>query len=166
MISLQITSLKIFMNQLLNSDIFDTFLLQEATIKTANTYTIDGRINVDFYPMAERTEELLPYEFMTWSNAKSLCYSLIKGKYTPISMKLILQLKPDLAQNLLTKEHSTADLSNVKALVLGIHYNGSGATLTTGTSYHSFMMDRTPDVIWDKALCKYLTGKGVPYDIE
>ena len=46
MIALQVTSVKTLMNQLLAGDTFDIFLLEEAIISTANTYTIDGHINV------------------------------------------------------------------------------------------------------------------------
>ena len=63
MIALQITSMKQFMNELLTGDAFDIFLLEEATLSTAITTTIDGHVNVDFYPIAERTPELLPYEY-------------------------------------------------------------------------------------------------------
>ena len=42
MIALQITSTKNFMNHLLVADTFDPFLLEEATISTALTVTIDG----------------------------------------------------------------------------------------------------------------------------
>ena len=50
MIALQITSMKNFMNHLLVADTFDPFLLEEATVSTALTVTIDGHINKDFYP--------------------------------------------------------------------------------------------------------------------
>ena len=63
MLALHITSMKTFMNQLLAGDAFDCFLLEEAIISTANTYTIDGHINVDFYPMEERGTDCIPYEF-------------------------------------------------------------------------------------------------------
>ena len=49
MLALQITSLKKFMSQLLATDTFDCFLLEEAMVKAANTVSIDGRINREFY---------------------------------------------------------------------------------------------------------------------
>ena len=45
MTAVQITSMKDFMNKLLLSDTFDCFLLEEAVVGTANTFTIDGHIN-------------------------------------------------------------------------------------------------------------------------
>ena len=57
MIALQITSMKNFINHLLVADTFDPFLLEEATISTALTVTIDGHINKDFYPAEERSAD-------------------------------------------------------------------------------------------------------------
>ena len=37
------------MAQLLKGNLFDSFLLEEATIETFNTFTIDGRIHKEFY---------------------------------------------------------------------------------------------------------------------
>ena len=47
------------MNHLLVADTFDPFLLEEATISTALTVTIDGHINKDFYPADERKRQIL-----------------------------------------------------------------------------------------------------------
>ena len=164
MLALQITSMKTFMNQLLAGDSFDIFLLEEATISTANSYTIDGHINVDFYPMEERTSALLPYEFQPWSEIKGLCFHLIKGKHTPLFCKFVLHLKPEKATALLAQNNCSIDSSQVKALVLNIRYDGTKATLTTGTAYHTFLMNKEADVIWDKALLKHLTDKGSGFE--
>ena len=79
MIALQITSLKIFMNQLLAGDTFHSFLLEEATISTAVTYTIDGHINKDFFSAEEQSESYLPYDFQPWSEIKGLCFLIIES---------------------------------------------------------------------------------------
>ncbi len=164
MLALEITSLKTLMNQLLAGDTFDIFLLEEATISTANTYTIDGHINVDFFPAEERHENSVPYEFQCWSELKGLCFNLIKGKNTPLYFKFVLHLKPEHTAALLKKENSDVDPAQVRALVLTIRYDGSKATLTTGTSYQTFIMSKDPDMIWDKTLSKYLSDKGIGFE--
>lgn len=165
MIALQITSMKQFMNQLLAADTFDVFLLEEAVISTSNTFTIDGHINQDFFYSEDREPVALPYEFRPWSEIKGLCFDLIKGKRTPLFFRFILQLMPEKAAALLTKEGSDVDPSLVKALVLNIRYDGAKAVLTTGTAYHTFLPSKEPDAIWDKALMKYLEGKGISYEL-
>lgn len=165
MLALQIQSMKIFMTKLLSQDAFDIFLLEEATIVTANTYTIDGHINADFFPVAERTPELIPYELRQWSDIRSLCFELIKGKYTPLSFKFVFQLKPEHMKSILDKEHLSTDSTKLKSMVLTVKYDGTKAILTSGTSYQTFVMDKTADVLWDRNLASYLTKKEIPYEI-
>ena len=74
MIALQITSMKKFMNHLLIADTFDPFLLEEATVSTALTVTVDGHINKDFYPADERGEDCIPWDLQSWSKIKGLCF--------------------------------------------------------------------------------------------
>ena len=86
------------MSQLLISDTFDIFLLEEAVISTSNTYTIAGHINKEFYqeiPMQEKENSLpdICYEFRPWQEMKELCFNLIKGKRTPLFCKFVLHLK-------------------------------------------------------------------------
>ncbi len=165
MIALQITSMKQFMNELLTGDAFDIFLLEEATISTAITLSIDGHVNVDFYPIAERTPELLPYEYQPWSEMKGLCFDLIKGKRTPLNLKFVMQLKPDKVKTMLEKEKLASKAASLKSLVLTIKYDGGKAILTTGSSYQTFVMDKTADVVWDRQISKYLAMKGIQFEI-
>ena len=45
----ELTEKKEFMHLLLRSELFDNFLLSEATIHAAVKYDIDGRINKSFF---------------------------------------------------------------------------------------------------------------------
>lgn len=164
MTALQITSMKDFMNRLLASDAFDCFLLEEAVITTANTFTIDGHINQDFFQGAETETPAPAYGFRPWGEIKGLCFNLIKGRRTPLSFRFVLHLMPEKAAALLAKEGSGTDPSQIKALVLTIRYDGSRAVLTTGISFHSFIPSKEPDAIWDSALAKYLSGKGIAFE--
>lgn len=166
MTALQITAMKDFMNRLLVSDSFDGFLLEEAVIGTANTYTIDGRVNKDFY--ADDTDgnndAMLP-EFRPWSEMRGLCFDLIKGKRTPLFFRFTLQLMPDKAIDLLTQENCDVDPGQVKALAVNIRYDGTKAVLTTATAYHTFLLSKEPDAIWDKALTRFLDQAGIAYEV-
>ncbi|MCR5500580.1 MAG: DUF5721 family protein [Acetatifactor sp.] len=165
MIALQITSMKQFMSSLLTGDAFDIFLLEEATIQTATTVTIDGHVNVEFYPISDRTPQVIPYEYQPWSELKSLCFDLIKGKYTPLYFKFVLQLKPEKMTAMLEKERLSAKDVPLKSLVLTIKYDSGKAILTTGSSYQTFVMDKTADVVWDRQISKYLAMKGIQFEI-
>lgn len=164
MIALQITSMKQFMNQLLVADTFDSFLLEEAVISTSNTFTIDGHMNPEFFYSEDGVPENLP-EFRPWSEIKTLCFNLIKGKHTPLFFRFVLHLMPEKATALLEKEACDVNPAQVKALVLNIRYDGSKAILTTGTAFHTFLLSKDPDAIWDRSLQKYLDGKGISYEL-
>jgi hypothetical protein len=55
-------------------------------------------------------------------------------------------------------------VEQIKALVFTIHFDGTKALLTTGSSYHTFLMTKEPEEIWDKSLGKYLSQKGIAYE--
>ena len=165
MLALQITSTKTFMQQLLGGEVFDIFLLKEAVISTANTFTLDGRINPEFYPPEERGTDCIPYEFQPWNEMKGLCYHLIKGKNTPLYFKFVFHLKPEKIADLLSRENCDITPQQVRALVLTVKYDGSKAVLTTGTSYHTFIISKDVDILWDKTLTKYLSQKEIAYEL-
>lgn len=71
---------------------------------------------------------------------------------------------PEKAAALLAQENSSVDTTQVRALVLNIKFDGTKAILTTGTSYRTFVMSKDPDIIWDKAITKYLSGKGIAFE--
>ena len=74
MIALKITNVKQFMAKLLGGEDFDSFLLEEATISTYNTFMIDGHQNRDFYSTEEWEDtELRPYELSTWKKLRPIC---------------------------------------------------------------------------------------------
>ena len=164
MIAIQITGTKNFMNQLLAGDTFDIFLLEEAVISTANTYTIDGHINKDFYPSEEQTVENIPYDFQPWSEIKGMCFNLIKGKHTPLYFKFVFHLKPEHVSAMLSQNNCSIDPALIRALVLTVKYDGSKTILTTGSAYHSFIMSKEPEDIWDKTLTAYLAKTGITFE--
>ncbi len=166
MLALQITSMKQFMSQLLASETFDPFLLEEATIATATTMTIDGHLNKDFFASLDSDENQAPgYDFMPWSNLKGLCFQLIKGKRTPLFFKFVFHLKPELTEKLLLREKSSVEPDQIRALLLMIKYDGSKAVLTTGTATTTFLLTKEPDQIWDRTLMRYLAQKGISTEV-
>lgn len=81
MIQVQINSKREFTRHLFLADTFDSFLLEEATIKNANTYIIDGHVNKEYYTNEELADHPeFDREFTPWSEMKALCFDLIKGK--------------------------------------------------------------------------------------
>lgn len=163
----KIKELKNFMSRLLGSSAFDDFLLAEASITTYNTFFIDGHINKEFFTGDLNHEGALPpHEFSAWQDMRSLCFDLIKGKRTPVSFKFVLHLKPELADTLLKEKESAVSLSDLKAFVLNIKYDGSELNCITATAFHTFIPDKTPDQIWDAYMVKFFDQNSINYDLK
>ena len=99
MISLTLTNVKKFMSQLLMTETFDRFSFIEGEIVTFNTFKLDGYLQKDFFDAPDGYEsESSPTpleEYSRWGDIREFCFSLIKGKRTPLSFRLILSLSPD-----------------------------------------------------------------------
>ena len=165
MLAIRIKDVKAFMSKLLSADVFDSFLVEEAQIHTFNTFMIDGHQNREFYTKDELEDpEIFPYEYSCWKDVKGICFQLIKGKKVPTFMKIILHEKPERVYNLLEENEAVEYRNILKALVVTIKFDANGLLLTTGTSYSTFVMDKTPDLLWDHAFRKFLIAKGIDFE--
>ncbi len=159
-----IKEVKNFMGKLLGSDSFDSFLLAEAAITTYNTFVIDGHIVREFFTGDVNDEGLPPYDFSQWKDMRSLCFDLIKGKRTPAGFKFVLHLKPEITGQVLSEGGSGVALSDIKAFVLNIKYDGSALTCITATAFYTFLPDKTPDKLWDNYFSHFLNETGVSFE--
>ena len=89
---------------------------------------------------------------------------MIKGKRTPVSFKFILHLKPELIEQILTEGNADVTLSDIKAFVLNIKYDGSTLTCVTATAFHSFLPDKKPDRLWDNFVTHFLTEREIIFE--
>ena len=165
MLALQIKDVKHFMGKLLGTELFDSFLLEEATIVSYNTFHIDGRLNRDFFSCEEWDEpSVRPYEFSEWKNIRPVLFDLIKGKKTPVSFKFTLHLMPQFVAGVLKPSETAVTEDQVKALVLTCRFEEGTLTLITGTSFHTFLLDRSVEPLWDKMIKAFLNKKEIAYE--
>ena len=165
MLAIQIKDVKSFMSKLLSADMFDSFLLEEAQIHTFNTFIIDGHQNREFYTKEELEDpESVPYEYSQWKDVKGICFQLIKGKKVPVFMKIIFHKKPEDAYTLLEEGSALEFAGTLKAFVVTIKFDVNGLLLTTGTSFSTFVLDKTADLLWDDAFRKFLTAQGLDFE--
>ncbi|MBD5465631.1 MAG: hypothetical protein HDR22_07410 [Lachnospiraceae bacterium] len=162
MTALKITNIKYFMNKLLNSEAFDSFYLEEASITTYNEFTINGRIIQEFYTKEELEDApALTKEFSLWKELRPLCFSLIRGNRTPVRFKLVFHVGDRFLEKLLSDPLLTLDPALVKSLHLIIKYEAGTLTCITGTAFHTFVMDKSLDSIWDGALKKSFAAMNI-----
>ncbi len=152
------------MAKLLVSDVFDIFRLQEASLITSVTYNINGRLHPDFFSPEER--ENLTEEFISWAEMRPKLFELIKGRNTPVSFRLTLSLDNDKMLALMAKESPEGHSDALKAMVINIRFENGSIAIMTGTSYDSFVLDKSEEKIWDKAFAGFLSSKGIEYTIS
>ena len=165
MIALKITGLGSFMSRLFSGNTFDSFLLAEGTLQMAVTWQVDGRLNRGFFEKEEWEDpERRPHDYAAWSDVRPALRELIRGKKTPVSFQFILHLKPELMENMLQKEGDSELLSSVGAFVLTVRYRDNEASLLTGISMKSFTMNKNADILWDKAVKRFLQAKEISFE--
>lgn len=135
------------MNALLKGDSFDDFLVQEIVIKNGPSFVIEG----------EFSEGVLTTEY---GRVKPLCFEMVKGKTLPKSMKFVLSLSKEKIEKLILESASEVDADSVSSLSLNILFNGETLTVTTGTAYKTFVMDKTLEKEFDEYCANSLSAFG------
>ncbi len=134
MIALKITDIGTFINKLLKEGMCDHFLLQEAVITQAATFTIDGSLQADYFD-SEETEnlQLQDLSYVPFSLMRPHCLKLMQGKKKP----------------------------HVSGMYLHFTYKNETLTCTTGISYRKFSLDKTLDQEWDRLVPVFLRKNGI-----
>lgn len=161
MILLSIPEVKEFMSKLLLSETFDTFLFVEGEIVTFNTFTINGRLQKEFFDkdmVPERTYSL-------WKDLREYCFSLIRGKRTPLRFKFVFGLSEPNIEKLLKQQDLSFTPQDVQGLYLNISYDGTSLKCVTGTSMNLFTMDKSLEEAWDKMVQKFFTQKEIEFEV-
>lgn len=165
MIALRLTDIKNFMNQLLRTEMFDHFLLPEATITQDVSYTIDGHIHPDFYSEEELEEhQLTGLSVLPFSMLRPTCYQLIRGKKTPIYFKFVFMLSPKNLDNTLARSESGLTSNDVNGILINLTYQNSQLQVTTGISYTSFTLGHVLDQEWDHIIRKFLSKYSIDFE--
>jgi len=164
MIALKIEDIRQFTSSLFLGDLFDKFLVREASIVTFNTFTIDGRVKHGYYTEAELEEKKIE-EYSAWAVVKPVCFSLIKGKKLPGSFQIVLQIPPADVERFLSYSQLGIRSEQIKGLYLNIRYEEGRLNCVTGTSINFFTLDKSLDAEWDEAVKRFFREKGIPYTI-
>lgn len=160
--------IKKFMNCLLVKDTFDKFLLEEASITTYNTFTIDGHIQNDFYS-ADEIEALPDKTLSTWGIIKPHCFNLIKGSKLPLRFKIVLRASATYTEKLLNETPCGLSVKDIGGLYINIRYDNhrtlTGDETATASldcismaSLNIFSMDKTLEKAWDSVCEKSIDG--------
>lgn len=161
MIALSLPEVKECMSKLLLSETFDPFYFIEGEIVTFNTFTLDGFLKKEFFD----TEDTPDREYALWKDVREFCFSLIKGKRTPLSFKFVLGLSDSNIEKLLLQQELDFKPQDVRGLYINLKYDGQKLQCVTGTAMNLFTMDKSLEQAWDKMVQKFFAQKEIKYEV-
>lgn len=161
MIALALPQVKECMAKLLLSETFDPFYFIEGEIVTFNTFTLDGYLKKDFFEQEEDPER----EYALWKDVREFCFSLIKGKRTPLSFKFVLGLSDSNIEKLLLQQGLDFKPQDVRGLYINLKYDGQKLQCITGTAMNLFTMDKSLEQAWDIMVQKFFAQKEIKYEV-
>lgn len=161
MIALALPQVKECMAKLLLSETFDPFYFIEGEIVTFNTFTLDGYLKKDFFEQEEAPER----EYALWKDVREFCFSLIKGKRTPLSFKFVLGLSDSNIEKLLLQQGLDFKPQDVRGLYINLKYDGQKLQCVTGTAMNLFTMDKSLEQAWDMMVQKFFAQKEIKYEV-
>lgn len=161
MIALSLTEVKECMSKLLLSETFDPFLFIEGKITTFATFTMDGYIKKEFFADGEAPER----EYALWKDVREYCFSLIKGKRTPLGFKFVLGLSESNIEKLIGQQGLDFETEDVRGLYINLKYDGQKLQCVTGTAMNLFTMDKSLEQAWDVMVQKFFTQEEIKYEM-
>ena len=161
MIELSLTDVKECMGKLLLSETFDPFYFIEGEIVTFSTFTMDGYLKKDFFDAENAPER----EYTLWKDVREFCFSIIKGKRTPLSFKFVLGLSDSNIEKLLLQQELDFKPQDVRGLYINLKFDGQNLQCITGTAMNLFTMDKSLEQAWDKMVQKFFTQKEIKYEV-
>ncbi len=161
MIALSLTEVKECMSKLLLSETFDPFLFVEGEIMTYATFSIDGYLNKEFYEEGSAPER----EYALWKDVREYCFSLIKGKRTPLSFKIVLGLSDANITKLIAQQGLDFEPEDVRGLYINLKYDGQKLQCVTGTAMNLFTLDKSLEQAWDVMVQKFFAQKEIAYEV-
>lgn len=165
MTAFEISDIKHFMSQLLGTSLFDHFLLTEGIISTGITYTIDGHINDSFYSEADiENLRLQNLSYLPFGQLRGTCFSIIKGKNTPVSFHFVFMLSPENMKHTLEQSGSSFTANDISGMFINLTFKNQKLICTTGISYKLFSTDKTLDHEWDLLVEKFFRKHQIPIE--
>ena len=161
MLALKINDVKGFMNHLLIGNTFDHFPMAEVSVTTFNTFSIDGMIKKEFFDTD--TQNILTQNravYSAWKEIRPFCFSIIRGRRTPLHFKLVCQLAPEQIFSIFEEKESDL-FSAVSSFSFIIQYKNNMLLCTTGISQIYFSMDKRAEQFWDVSVHNFFRGLGI-----
>jgi hypothetical protein len=114
--------------------------------------------------LEERKSDGMDLEFSSWKEIRPVCFDLIKGKKTPVSFKVVLLANNGLIEKIAANPDCGVAANLIRSLVLNIRYENGKVTCITGTSFTTFVMDKSVEKIWDSYVKHSFSELGLDFE--
>ncbi len=167
MVAFQISEVGSLLNQMLKGDLFDRFLLREASVSQAFTATIDGTLKPGFYSEEECAELGLDgLAYIPFARVRPLCLDLIKGNRKPDAFRFVFLLSPENQASTIAHTGTSFRSEDIGGLFLNLTYKNEALVCTTGISYRTFSMDKSLEQEWDRLAVLFFRQHGIAVQEE
>ena len=160
--SFTVKNIKELTSQLFVHELFDRFLLCEAELVTFQTYSVNGRVKKEYYTQEEQPQR----EFSLWSQTRPFLLSLIKGRTTPLSFKLVFTISRSGIQELVTSSGTSLSCDDIDGVYMTVSFKDGRLQVVTGTSLKIFSMDKTLERYWDQKIEGFLAANDFEAEAE
>lgn len=162
MIAIQINEIGPLTAALLKGDMFDHFLLKEATIRQACDFQIDGTLSDTYYSEDEKEAlHLSGLSYIPYARVRPLCLELLKGRRKPESFRFVFLLSPQNQANTIERAGTSFTPEDISGMFLNLNYKNGELTCTTGISYRIFSMDKSLENEWDRLVLIFFRKHGI-----
>ena len=173
----RIEDLRTFMSALLTGSAFHHFEVVEASLTTFVTFHIDGLRQRGYFDedpssedpsseeKTEKTADAASPRYITWETLQPHMYELIRGKRTPLLMRLVLRLSDANTAKVLESSHLSYRIADIAGLYLNIRFEKGTASCITGTSLNIFTADKNLEHTWDELIAKLLRKEQIAFTV-
>ena len=99
-----------------------------------------------------------------WEDVQAQCFSMIRGKRTPLNFKIVFQLSASNVEKLLMQSCVPLKAEDIYGLYLNCQFDGKQLLCTTGTSLKIFTLDKQLDRVWDEMIRKFFRKNQIAFE--
>lgn len=180
MLALTLSSLKDATSHLFAQPTFDCFDVLTVTISSYITFSMDGHLNAAFFEGAEDFEvseassefskgfpkaSNIPThsKLCSWQRLRPICFSIIRGKQPPVSFQITLFLDRNRAASLFSDSLLSKN-QDIDGFTLHLSYRNRTLTLSTGTVFTRFSLDRESEQLWDQYILAWARNQQLSFE--
>ena len=99
-----------------------------------------------------------------WKDIRPFCWSVIRGKRTPLSFRIVLHLSRSGVKAAMRNTDFGISSEQIDGLFLNLQFKNNSLLCTTGTSLKTFSMDKRPEQLWDDMILSFLSRNQILFE--